>query len=219
MNPKMVGKSPQFIAKAAGISIPEGTKVLLGEQQGVGPENPLSYEKLTTVLAFYTVRDWQEACNLSIELLQNGLGHTMNIHTNDEDMVMKFAAKPASRILVNTGGSQGGTGLSTGLMPSFTLGCGTWGGSSVSENVSPMHLINIKNITYGIKDCSTLAENDPTFNCNAGSINTGNSKYASPADYAANSNCNTNNNTNNNANNGELLELMEQLLATMKGAN
>lgn len=219
MNPKMVGKSPQFIAKAAGISIPEGTKVLLGEQQGVGPENPLSYEKLTTVLAFYTVRDWQEACNLSIELLQNGLGHTMNIHTNDEDMVMKFAAKPASRILVNTGGSQGGTGLSTGLMPSFTLGCGTWGGSSVSENVSPMHLINIKNITYGINDCSTLAENDPTFNCNAGSINTGNSKYASPADYAANSNCNTNNNTNNNANNGELLELMEQLLATMKGAN
>lgn len=219
MNPKMVGKSPQFIADAAGITIPEGTKVLLGEQNGVGPDYPLSYEKLTTVLAFYTVKDWKEACDLSIKLLQNGLGHTMNIHTEDEDMVMKFAAKPASRILVNTGGSQGGTGLSTGLMPSFTLGCGTWGGSSVSENVSPMHLINIKNITYGIKDCATLAENDTTFNCKLGSVNTGNSKYASPADYANNSSCNNNCKSNKDSDNEKLLELMNEFLAAMKGAN
>jgi len=77
---------------------------------------------------------------------------------------MEFSAKPASRILVNTGGSMGGVGASTGLAPSFTLGCGTWGGSSVSENVSPMHLINVKRVAYGIIDATRLAELDPTFN-------------------------------------------------------
>jgi acetaldehyde dehydrogenase (acetylating) len=164
MNAKFVGRSPQVIASAAGFSIPEGTRVLIGEQQGVGPEFPLSYEKLTSVLAFYTVRDWQEACELCIKLLQNGIGHSMSIHTEDRDMVMKFAKKPAARILVNTGSTQGATGASTALMPAFTLGCGTWGGSSVSENVSPIHLINIKRVAYGLKDCSTLASDDPTFN-------------------------------------------------------
>lgn len=163
MNASFVGRSAQVIAESAGISIPEGTKVLIGKQEGVGPKYPLSYEKLTTVLGFYTVKDWHEACELSIELLQNGIGHTMSLHTEDRDIVMKFAKKPAARILVNTGSAQGGTGASTGLIPSFTLGCGTWGGSSVSENVSPMHLINIKRVAYGLKDCTTLASNDPTF--------------------------------------------------------
>lgn len=78
-------------------------------------------------------------------------------------MVLKFAAKPASRILVNTGGSQGGTGISTGLPISFTLGCGTCGGSSVSENVSPKHLLNVKKVAFGLKDCSAIAEEDPAF--------------------------------------------------------
>lgn len=163
MNAKFVGRTPQVIAAAAGITIPEGTKVLIGEQQGVGNDYPLSYEKLTTVLAFYTVKNWEEACELSIKLLQNGIGHSMSLHTEDKDIVMKFAKKPASRIMVNTGTSQGGTGASTGLLPSFTLGCGTWGGSSVSENVGPMHLINIKRVAYGIKDCCTLASADPSF--------------------------------------------------------
>ncbi len=163
MNAKFVGRSPQIIAQAAGIQIPEGTKVLIGKQEGVGEGYPLSFEKLTTVLGFYTVKDWEEACGLSIRLLQNGIGHTMSIHTQDRDKVVKFAAKPASRILVNTGGSQGGTGISTGLPISFTLGCGTCGGSSVSENVSPKHLLNIKKVAFGIKDCATLAENDDSF--------------------------------------------------------
>lgn len=127
MNAKFVGRSPQVIAKSAGITIPEGTKVLIGEQDGVGDGFPLSYEKLTTVLAFYTVKNWEEACKLSIDLLQNGIGHTMSLHTNDREMVLRFAAKPASRILVNTGGSMGGTGISTGLNVAFTLGCGTCG--------------------------------------------------------------------------------------------
>lgn len=163
MNAKFVGRSPRMIAEKAGITIPEGTKVLIGEQGGVGEGYPLSYEKLTTVLAFYTVKDWKEACKLSMDLLQNGIGHTMSLHTQDRGMVLKFAAKPASRILVNTGGSQGGTGISTGLNVAFTLGCGTCGGSSVSENVSPMQLINIKKVAYGLKDCVTLMEDDKTF--------------------------------------------------------
>ena len=168
MNAKFVGRSPRMIAEKAGITIPEGTKVLIGEQGGVGEGYPLSYEKLTTVLAFYTVKDWKDACKLSMDLLQNGIGHTMSLHTQDRGMVLKFAAKPASRILVNTGGSQGGTGISTGLNVAFTLGCGTCGGSSVSENVSPMQLINIKKVAYGLKDCVTLMEDDKTFRPGAG---------------------------------------------------
>jgi acetaldehyde dehydrogenase (acetylating) len=158
-----VGRSPQVIANAAGISIPEGTKVLLGPQDGVGDGNPLSYEKLTSVLAFYVVKDWREACDLSKDLLQNGIGHTMSIHTEDRNMVLEFSAKPASRIVVNTGSTMGGVGASTGLAPSFTLGCGTWGGSSVSENVTPMHLVNIKRVAYGIKDVTRLIQDDPTW--------------------------------------------------------
>ena len=164
MNSKYVGKTAQIIAQAAGITVPDHVKVLIGEQFGVGKDYPLSFEKLSPVLGFYTVQDWEEACQICIGLLQNGIGHTMSVHTRNKDIVEKFSIKPASRILVNTGSSQGGTGASTGLMPSFTLGCGTWGGSSVSDNVSPLHLINIKRIAYGITDCLTLADNDPLFN-------------------------------------------------------
>ncbi|MBS5823099.1 MAG: acetaldehyde dehydrogenase (acetylating) [Clostridium argentinense] len=230
MNAKFVGRSPQVIANAAGFTVPEDTKVLIGRQNGVGEGNPLSYEKLTTVLAFYTVKDWHEACELSIELLQNGIGHTMSIHTEDRDMVMKFARKPASRILVNTGGSQGGTGASTGLSPAFTLGCGTWGGSSVSENVTPRHLINLKKVAYGLKDCTTLAAADPTFNCaNTAQTchTTNNHMNLSPAQIAAaaaalnNSNsCTQNTNScTEEKKNEELLDLVNQIVAAMKGAN
>ena len=163
MNAKFVAKRPQVIAKAAGFEVDDSIRVLVGRQNGVGDNDPLSHEKLTTVLAFYTVEDWHEACDLSIELLQNGIGHTMNIHTEDPEIALKFGEKPASRILVNTGGTQGGTGVSTGLAPSFTLGCGTQGGSSVSENVTPLHLINRKTLAYGIKDVTKIAEEDKIF--------------------------------------------------------
>jgi acetaldehyde dehydrogenase (acetylating) len=235
MNAKFVGRSPQVIASAAGFTIPAGTKVLIGRQNGVGEGYPLSFEKLTTVLGFYTVKDWKEACELSIQLLQNGIGHTMSIHTEDRDMVMKFARKPASRILVNTGGTQGGTGASTGLNPSFTLGCGTWGGSSVSENVTPEHLINVKRVAYGIKDCTNLASNDPTFNC----IKTAENCHGiqnqfmnmSPAQIAAAAEClnkvnkssegsNTCTECNSeNEKNEELLDLVNKIVAAMKEAN
>lgn len=163
MNAKYVAKKPQVIAKAAGFEVDDSIRLLVGRQHGVGDNDPLSHEKLTTVIAFYTVEDWKEACQLSIDLLQNGIGHTMSIHTEDPEMALKFASKPASRILVNTGGTQGGTGVSTGLAPSFTLGCGTIGGSSVSENVTPMHLINKKVLAYGIKDVTRLTEEDEIF--------------------------------------------------------
>jgi acetaldehyde dehydrogenase (acetylating) len=153
MNAKFVGRSAEVIASNSGITIPEGTKVLLGEQKGVGEGYPLSYEKLTTVLAFYCVKDWQEACDLSVSLLNNGgVGHSISIHTENPEIAMKFSEKPVFRILVNTSSSQGGVGASTGLAPAFTLGCGTWGGSATSDNVTPMHLINIKRVAYGIKD-------------------------------------------------------------------
>ena len=155
MNAKMVGRSAEVIASSAGISIPPGTKVLLGQQQGVGQGYPLSYEKLTTVLAFYIVKDWHEACDVCIKLLNNGgVGHSLAIHTENPEIAMKFAEKPVFRILVNTPSAHGGVGASTGLAPAFTLGCGTWGGNATSDNVTPMHLINIKRVAYGIKDCT-----------------------------------------------------------------
>lgn len=164
MNAKFVGRAADVIAAAAGFSVPEGTKVLIGAQNGVGDGNPLSFEKLTTVLGFYVVNDWHEACELSIQLLQNGIGHTMSLHTEDRNIVLEFTKKPASRIMVNTGSTMGGVGASTALAPSFTLGCGTMGGSSISENVTPMHLINTKKVAYGLKDVTRLAADDPTFN-------------------------------------------------------
>lgn len=217
MNAKFVGRSPQVIAAAAGIQIPEGTRVLIGRQEGVGEGYPLSYEKLTTVLGFYTVKDWEEACGLSIRLLQNGIGHTMSIHTQDRDKVLKFAAKPASRILVNTGGSQGGTGISTGLPIAFTLGCGTCGGSSVSENVSPKHLINIKTVAFGLKDCATIASDDPTFTWK----DNGAKAACSPADFVASfdkkettpvSSCQTGCDDNE-----KLAALVKEIVLAMKG--
>lgn len=229
MNAKFVGRTPQVIAADAGITIPEGTKVLIGEQKGVGQGYPLSFEKLTTVLGFYTVKDAHEACELSIALLQNGIGHTMSLHTEDRNIVMKFAKKPASRILVNTGGTQGGTGASTGLMPSFTLGCGTWGGSSVSENVTPRHLVNIKRVAYGIKDCATLAVEDPTFKTvkPVETCTSYENKYLnmSPAQIAAAASkcmeaekCTTATEGAGATGNEELLDLVNQIIAAMKGA-
>ncbi|MFI3235910.1 acetaldehyde dehydrogenase (acetylating) [Streptococcus suis] len=163
MNPKFVGQPAIKIAEAAGISVPSDTNILVGPQVGVGQGNPLSFEKLTTVLGFYVVKDWEEACALSIKLLQNGIGHTMSLHTGDPDMIFRFSSKPASRILINTGGSQGGTGISTGLPIAFTLGCGTDGGSSVSDNLTPEHLINIKTVAYGVRDVKQIVANDHRF--------------------------------------------------------
>lgn len=152
MNPNIVGKSAQFIAKLAGIEIPEHVKLLVGEEPGIGPQYPFSKEKLTQLIGFYVVSDWCEACETCFELLKNGgLGHTLSIHSNNEEVIREFAMKkPVSRFLVNTPSTHGAVGLSTGLAPSMTLGCGTIGGSATSDNVTPLHLINSRWVAYGL---------------------------------------------------------------------
>ncbi|WP_227763212.1 acetaldehyde dehydrogenase (acetylating) [Zhaonella formicivorans] len=158
MNAALVGKTPKIIAEKAGIAIPEGTRLLIAPLEGYGPGYPLSYEKLTTVVAFYVVKNWEEACLLAIELLNlMGVGHSFAIHSQNEEIIREFIRKPVSRILVNTPSSLGGVGFTTGLAPSLTLGCGTLGGSSTSDNVTPLHLINIKRLAYGLKQVDTAA--------------------------------------------------------------
>jgi acetaldehyde dehydrogenase (acetylating) len=150
INPEIVGKSAPFIANYAGFSVPDKTKVLVANCYDVGKSEPLSIEKLSPVLAFYTVDGWLEGCHRCIELLKfGGIGHTMVIHSNDEPIIMKFALeKPAFRILVNTPASVGAVGYTTALDPSMTLGPGTWGGSIISDNVTAKHLMNVKSLAF-----------------------------------------------------------------------
>jgi len=150
LNPAIVGKSATWIAEYAGIKVSQNTTVLLAECSTVGKDEPFSMEKLSPMLAFYVVDGWLEGCHKCIELLQyGGIGHTMAIHSNDKEIIMKFALeKPAFRIVVNTPSSIGAVGYTTALMPSMTLGPGTWGGSIVSENVSASHLLNIKTLAF-----------------------------------------------------------------------
>jgi len=162
MNPKIVGKSARDIATMAGITIPDGVKVLICEEKGVGKEYPFSKEKLTQLLAFYRVEDWVEGCELCYKLLENGgIGHTLAIHSRNEEVIREFALKkPVSRLLVNTPSTQGAIGLSTGLAPALTLGCGAVGGSATSDNVGPEHLINIRRMAYEVDDLGIKPEED-----------------------------------------------------------
>ncbi|MBE6908236.1 MAG: acetaldehyde dehydrogenase (acetylating) [Ruminococcaceae bacterium] len=163
MNPKIVGRSAKTIADMAGVSVPEGTRVLISPQTTVGKDNPYSREKLCPVLAFYVEEDWERACARCMEILFNeGRGHTMTIHSQNEDIIREFALKkPVSRLLVNTAGSLGGVGALTGLAPALTLGCGAVGGSATSDNVGPMNLINIRRVAYGLKELSDLRGESP----------------------------------------------------------
>lgn len=150
VNPRVVGQSPKVIADLAGIKIPEKTRVLVARLNEVGKKSPLSAEKLCPVLAFYIEKDWQKACERCYELIQfGGVGHSLVIHSQNNKVIYEFAMKkPVFRILVNTPSSQGAIGLTTGLEPALTLGCGTWGGSITADNVGPLHLINRKRLAY-----------------------------------------------------------------------
>lgn len=158
MNPKIVGKSAQAIADMAGIQIPAGTRVLLSRQTEVSRKNPYTREKLCPLLAFFVEDGWQEACERSIQILQNeGVGHTMTIHSEDTDVIREFALKkPVSRLLVNTPGALGGVGGTTNLAPALTLGCGAVGGSATSDNITPMNLINIRRVACGVTELSDI---------------------------------------------------------------
>ena len=152
MNPAIVGRDAVTIAGVAGIEVPPGTRLLISAEKGIGPKYPFSKEKLTALLGFYVVEDWREACEVCTALLHNGgVGHSLSIHSRDEDVIREFGLrKPVSRMLVNTPSTQGAVGISTGLFPSFTLGCGAVGGSATSDNVTPLNLINVRRVAYDL---------------------------------------------------------------------
>lgn len=153
-NPDVVGRSAHVIATMSGLAVPEETSVLMVPMESVGPGEPISREKLCPVLGFYAVEDWRAGCERCIEVLRfGGMGHTLVIHARDEKVVMEFALKkPAYRLLVNTPATQGSVGMTTNLLPSMTLGCGTDAGNITTDNVGPMNLLNIKRLAFDPDD-------------------------------------------------------------------
>lgn len=154
INPNTVGKSPQALAGMAGFSIPASARILVARLNKVGRDEPLSREKLTTVLGWYEANGWEAGCERSIELIQfGGRGHTQIIHATDNNVIMQFGLeKPVFRILVNTMGTLGAIGLTTGLMPSLTLGAGGVGGSITGDNITTYHLFNVKRLAYELTE-------------------------------------------------------------------
>lgn len=149
MNPEHVGQSPQELARLADFAIAPNTRVLVSEESETGWQRPLSAEKLNPVLAFFEARDTAQGLALSGDILRfEGWGHSAVIHCNDPQVVAEFSKIPAGRVLVNTPALLGGMGYSTDLEPSFMLGTGTWSGSMTSDNVTALHLINIKRVAY-----------------------------------------------------------------------
>ncbi|MCR4376263.1 MAG: aldehyde dehydrogenase family protein [Acidobacteria bacterium] len=163
-NPAFVGKSATHIAQALGIRVPETTRALIAELDGVGRDFPLSIEKLCPVLSYYVVADWQEGCERCKQILRyGGMGHTMSIHSQNEPIILEFGLKkPAFRICVNTPTTHGSIGLTTGLDPAMTLGCGGYGGNITSDNITPRHLLNIKRLAYELRPASTGRSPVPT---------------------------------------------------------
>lgn len=148
VNPKVVGMPATQIAEWAGIKVPAGTKILVAELEGTGKEYPLSLEKLSPVLAMVKATDRDHAFQLCENMLEFGLGHTAVIHSEDEELQLAFGLKmKACRVLVNSPAAQGGIGdLYNEMIPSLTLGCGSYGKNSVSKNVTAINLINTKTI-------------------------------------------------------------------------
>lgn len=165
MNPQIVGKSVEVICDLAGLkNIDKNTKVLVARENNVGHDVAYSREKLTPILALFVEDNVDSVMNRCRQILINeGAGHTFSMHANDDELVKKFALNmPVSRILVNTPSALGGIGASTNLVPALTLGCGAIGGSSTSNNVGPLDLINIKKVAYGIKEFEELKGDKPS---------------------------------------------------------
>jgi acetaldehyde dehydrogenase (acetylating) len=150
LNPGIVGKSVEVIAKLAGLSVPPGTRCLMADVGGVGRDFPLSMEKLSPILAFYVADGLARGAERCYEILRyGGMGHTAGAHTRSREAAVRFGSEmPASRITVNTPTTHGAIGFSTALPPSMTLGCGSWGGNVTSDNVSPLHLLDIKRVAF-----------------------------------------------------------------------
>lgn len=154
LNPQIVGKSATHLAELAGFPVPHGTKVLVAREQEAGPARPYSMEKLCPVLAFFVMDSEEAVLAKSVEVLRHeGSGHTFAMHAADEGVIRRFAEKiPVSRFLVNTPAALGGIGATTGLFPALTLGCGAVGGSSSSNNISPLDLINIRRVAWDVEE-------------------------------------------------------------------
>ncbi|MBP3631093.1 MAG: bifunctional acetaldehyde-CoA/alcohol dehydrogenase [Clostridia bacterium] len=153
LNAKIVGQSAKTIATLSGVDVPDGTKVLIGEVESVDLSEEFAHEKLSPVLAMYKAKDFDDAVNKADRLvIDGGLGHTSSIYIdvkNNEDKLAQFESRMKTcRVLINTPSAQGGIGdlYNFKLEPSLTLGCGSWGGNSISENVGVKHLINIKTV-------------------------------------------------------------------------
>jgi acetaldehyde dehydrogenase (acetylating) len=158
-SPELVGRTAAEIAARAGIDAPAGTRVLVAPLEGVGRDHPLSIEKLCPVLSFYVVADWRAGCERCMEILRyGGMGHTMAIHSQDEHVILEFGLrKPAFRIVVNTPTTLGSIGMTTGLDPSMTLGCGGHGGNITSDNITPRHLLNVKRLAWEVRPADRSA--------------------------------------------------------------
>ena len=160
LSPDVVGKTALHLAQMAGFQVPRSTKILLAREREAGPSVPYSMEKLCPVLAFYVMDSEDAVLAKVMEVLgHEGSGHTFAMHCNDESVIRKFAAKvPVSRFLVNTPAALGGIGSTTGLFPALTLGCGAVGGSSSSNNISPLDLINIRRVAWGTEQAKTTRQ-------------------------------------------------------------
>ncbi len=150
INPKAVGKSPQQLAQMCGITVPASARILVTRLAAVGRDEPLSGEKLTTVLGWYEADGWEAGCERCIELINfGGRGHSLVIHAQDNNVIMRFGLeKPVFRIVVNSMGTLGATGLTTGVMPSMTLGSGGVGGAITGDNITVYHMYNVKRLAY-----------------------------------------------------------------------
>src|SRR5512139_1590162 len=158
-NPKAVGRSPQQLAQMYGFSVPDWARIPVAKLNDVGTEEPLSGEKLTTVLGWYEVDGWEAGCERSIALINyGGRGHSLVIHATDERAIMQWGLeKPVFRIVVNTFGTLGTTGYTTGMMPAMTLGSGGVGGAITGDNITVHHLYNIKKLAYEIRTAPDAA--------------------------------------------------------------
>jgi acetaldehyde dehydrogenase (acetylating) len=156
VNPDLVGQAPQKLAQAAGFSVSADVKLLIAELDGVGKAYPLSAEKLSPTMVFYVVTGYEEGIRRSVEILNfGGRGHSAAIHAKDDDVIRQFGLSvPAFRVVVNSPASIGAVGYTNGLMPSMTLGCGSYGGNITSDNITAHHLMNIKRVAYETKPLS-----------------------------------------------------------------
>ena len=160
LSPEVVGKTAQILGEKAGFAVPQSARILVAREQDAGAAYPYSHEKLCPVLAWYEAENEEAAKTLAMKILSfEGVGHTFSIHAKDKEAVRRFCRDiPVSRFLVNAPAAQGGIGAETKLFPALTLGCGAVGGSSSSNNIGPMDLVNIRKVAWGTTREDTLVE-------------------------------------------------------------